>query len=332
MVRRKALRVKRAIWQLGIATFVLLVCMGLVSTLCLGAAAKYPTKTIVIVTHTGPGGGNDVLFRHFAVPLQEILGVPIVIENRTGGGSAVAVSYIARANPDGYIIGGESSTMHTPPLLSNTEHGVWDLAPIARMYIDPLYLFVRADSPFMTIQDFIAYAKGNPNKLKIGGGTPGAGEHLVTYEMMKKVGIKVNQVPFESGGDALTALLGGHVDAAIGEPGETLGQLEAKQIRPLVVFTKKPVPSLGVPTMLELGYDVFFEKYRAIVAPKGLPQDVVDILVDAVKKAMEEPKFSAWAGKASLQPAFLGPEGFGKAMQEYDEQLKAYLKEIGLLK
>lgn len=297
-----------------------------------GAAAqeKYPAKAVVFVTHSSPGAGGDIFLRQLGKYLEPIIKVPVVVENVRGGASAKAVSYVATARPDGYTFYGATPTFIQTPLLTKTEHTYKDLQPVANVFFDPMVLYVRAESPFKSLRDVIAEAKKNPGRLKFGAATPGSVEHMIVHHVQKVADVKVVPVTFEGGGDLLVAVLGGHVDLGIGEPGEIEAQIQANKVRVLASFTDKPIPGRNWPTAKEQGVDIVVTKFRGLLGPKGLPQHVVRYWEDAIKKVLESPDYRQYYTSVNLTPGYMGAEEFGRYLDRMNEQLAAYIQEIGL--
>jgi len=238
----------------SILLFSLLVSLTFISSLAFGA---YPTKPVVLVTHSSPGAGGDIFLRNLAKYLEPYMKTGLAIENRPGGGGAVALNYIATARPDGYILYGVTPTYLQTPLLGKTARTYKDTTAIANVFIDPMILYVRSESPYKSAKDIIEDAKKNPGKQRWGCATPGSIEHMISHHIQKVAKINIVPVTFEGGGDLLIAVLGGHVDLGLGEPGEVMGEVEAKKVRILANFTTGRLSLIpDIPSMKELGYDV----------------------------------------------------------------------------
>ncbi len=256
------------------------------------ADPSYPSKPITIVSHTNAGGGMDLFAREVAKLLSPILGVPVVIENRSGGSSAVAVQYVTSRPADGYTLIGLTDTLIITPIKNRTPKSVKDLTPVASMVTDPNVLFVLKNSKYETAKQLIDEVKGG-SRVRVGTPQSGSPERLAVDLLIKDHGLKgIVPVPFESGAEGLTAVLGGHVAASIAEPAEIAAQLEAGEVRVLATFTTKRMPRMpDVPTFNELGYPVAIDKFRGFAAPKGTPKPVVEKLAAALKKVLEHPDY-----------------------------------------
>lgn len=315
---------------------------SLVTAAALGAALcvtplasaqdKYPSKAIVMVTHSSPGAGGDIFLRNLGKHLEPILGQAVVVENVRGGAGAKAVSYVATSRPDGYTIYGSTPTMLQTPLLTATQHSYKDLKPVANVFFDPMVLYVKSDSPYRSLKEAVNDARQNPGRKKWGAATPGSVEHMLVHNMAKQAEMKVTPVTFEGGGDLLVAVLGGAVDLGIGEPGELVSQVEAKQVRILASFTEQPLPGVEYPTAKQQGFDIVVVKFRGLLGPKGMPDQAVKAIENAVQKALQSPEYKRYIEQVKLLPAFMNSQQYQKFLDEMNGTLDAYLKEIGVKK
>ncbi len=298
------------------------------------AAAAYPTKPVVLITHSSPGAGGDIFLRNLTKHLEPYLGgASLVVENKAGGGGAIALNAVVTARPDGYTLLGVTPTYLQTPLLGKTARNYRDTTAVARVFIDPMILYVKYDSPFKSAKEIIENARKNPGKQRWGGATPGSVEHMIGHQIQKVAKIEVVPVTFEGGGDLLIAVLGGHVDLGIGEPGEVMGQVEAKKLRILASFTEKRLTLLpDVPTMKEIGNNVVVEKFRGIVGPKGLPAEVLTWWEGKIQQVLKDAKYKSYYESVNLLPAFLGSKDYTANVEKENVRLAEYLKEIGLLK
>jgi putative tricarboxylic transport membrane protein len=299
------------------------------------AAEKFPTKTIEVVNQFGAGGGTDIYVRTLTIPARRKLKVPIVINNLTGGGGVRAESYVLSQPADGYTLFAIG-----PEQIINTvfERGdITKFTPIIRSQHDQSMLHVNPEkSKFETIQEIVDFAKKNPGALKIAvTGAAGFDETVVGLFAMR-AGIKLTRIPFDGAQESLSALLGGHVDLLHEEPGVVMSLIEARKIKPVVVFTEKRLEKFpDVPTAKELGWNVTLGRWRGMAAPKGTPKERIQILHEAFKKAMSDTKVYQRVVRGQLlhlRPGYLGPEDYAEFL---DEELKTYtsvLTELGLIK
>jgi putative tricarboxylic transport membrane protein len=297
--------------------------LALTAFTIVGLAADWPTKTITLIYHSKAGSGGDLFLRALSKPLERDLGQSVIVENKPGAGGMNAWKPAAAAK-DGHTFLGVSSTIITAPILNKMPVDYKSFKPVAMMFLDPMILFVKADGPWKTIQDFIADAKQNPGKYNIAGGVPGELGFVAGMLLMEKAGIKFNVVPFEAGSDAAVSVLGGHIDGAIGEYAEAAGPIEAGQLKVLVGFNA--VEGTQIPTVQDAGLDISIEKFRGILAPMSTPQDAIDKLVAACKKAQDDPEFKAYYQKMKLVRTFKTGAAFTKVMADQDAQIRGFLK------
>ncbi len=202
------------------------------------AQAKYPAKTIEVVVPYAPGGGTDNLMRMIVGIIDENKWspVPINVVNRAGGGGAIGYTYLIGKKGDSHVVAGA-----TPMVVSGKIEGRLPgnhrdaMTIIMIMAIDELMLSVREESPFKTIDDFVKAAREKPGQLTVGGTATNTEDHIFTYLFEQAAKIKVKYVPFNSGGEVTTALMGGHIDAAVENPNEIVAQIEAKKARNLAI-------------------------------------------------------------------------------------------------
>ena len=294
------------------------------------AQGKYPSKAVVLVTHSSAGAGGDVFLRQLGKHLEPILGQSVVVENVRGGASAKAVSYVAASPKEGYVLYGSTPTMLQTPLLTKTQHDHTDLEPVANVFFDPMILYVRSESPYTSLKALLAEAKKNPGKAKWGAATPGSVEHMIVHQVQKEAAVKVIPVTFEGGGDLLVAVLGGHVDLGIGEPGEVESQVQAGKVRVLTSFTGTRLEGRDWPTAKEEGLDIVVTKFRGLLGPKGMDKAAIRVWEQAIEKVLEAPAYKAYYESVNLVPAYMGAREYGQYLGRMNEQLAAYLKEIGV--
>jgi tripartite-type tricarboxylate transporter receptor subunit TctC len=255
--------------------------------------------------------------------VEKNLGKAWVINNLPGASGANAWNYSAKADPNGYTLLGISSTIITAPILNEMSVGYKNFEPVAMMFTDPMVLFVPADSSIKSIKDLVDAAKAAPGKLKFAGGTPGELGFVAGRELMNAAGFEMGLVPFEGGGDAAVTVLGGHLDGGIGEYAEIASNVEAGKLRIIGSFNKMPKLT-EIETVAEAGYpEVKIEKLRGVLAPKGTPQEVIDIIAAAMKKALDDPDFKTYYEKSNLIPSFLTGADFAKLMDAQDAQIRA---------
>jgi len=297
------------------------------------AQEKYPTKAINFIIGYPAGGSTDVCARPLVAAASKILGQPIVVVNKPGAASAVAMALLKNEKPDGYTIGilpsGAVLSQHMRKVPYDSAK---DFTPIMQYAVYLYGLVVKSDSPWKTFQDFIAYAKANPGKIRYSTAGPGTPQHLVMERLAMKEKIKWTHVPFEGGPQAITALLGDHVEAS-SQTTEWKKHVEAGTLRLLAVYgEKRKIDLPNTPTLLELGYDIVAPSLISIVGPKGLSPQIVETLHQAFKKAMEDPDFIKISRQLDQPALYRGPAELAKHLVEMNESVGALIRSLGLRK
>ena len=294
-------------------------------------AQQFPSKPVTLIVPWPAGGSTDIYFRKLGEITARHLGQPLVIENRPGGSGMNGPATMAKtARPDGYTISQLAISAYRMPYMQKVD---WD--PINDFtYIIGLagYTFgvvVRADSPFKTFQDLIAYARANPGKLSYA--TPGTGTslHIAMEEIAAKAGVQFLHVPFKGYADGATALMGGHVMVQVDSTGWAR-QVDQGAQRLLATLGDKRT-RWGAPTVKELGVDTVSNSPFGLVGPKGMPRDVVKVLHDAFKKSLDDPEYLKVLAQLD-QPAWYMPsEDYARWAVELFKAERANIERVGLL-
>jgi len=294
---------------------------------------KFPEKPINYIIPFNPGGESDITARAQQKPLEEALGVNIVIQYKIGGGGALGWQELVNSKPDGYTVAGFNlpHIILQPLMSSDTGYKTEQVAPIYLFQATPNILAVRKDSDIKTVDDFVKYAKANPGAVTISGSGSYSANHLGVLEFNKAAGIETTYVPASGSGDAVPQLLGGHITALMTYT--TMGITNSKDMRILAVASEKRVPALpDVPTFKELGYDYVEGAYRGIAGPPGMSDEVVKILADANQKVNENPEYRKKLENMGFEILDIGPEESKKLIAEKMEYYAEILKELGLIK
>ena len=245
---------------------------------------SWPQGSLMLVTHSSSGGGNDVMLRNLAPTLERKFEISATVDNRVGGSGAVAMTWLAnQANPNGHTLLAVTPTQLITPIRAPGVPDYTQLTPIAQLFFDPSVLYVHRDSPYQSIDDFLAAARERPGSLTVGIGSAGSLDQLVLQNMQREADIQIITVPHEGGGDAIVALLGQHVDAVLGEPGQGLTHLQDGTLRLLTVFQDERLDAYpDVPTFTEVGYRVVSNKFRGLFGPPGMDPDMVEAIAEAL--------------------------------------------------
>lgn len=292
---------------------------------------SFPEKPINLVVWGSPGGGSDVFGRTLAKAAEPILGKPVVVENKPGGGGATAMAYLAGQKPDGYTLLAVTTNYVLTPLTKKTPNTYKDFDPVIMIGRDATMTAVKADGNIKSLEDLVA--AGKEKNLKWGTFGVGTTDHIAAAIFQKNTGIKVDFVPFEGGGEAMAALLGGHIDVLNGNPSEISGQLQAGQLKGIGVFSpERLVDYKDVPTYKEKGYDIIVETWRGIVAPKGVPEEVKKVLFEGFKKALDDPAMKDYYKKNNIIQEVKNGQEFYDFIEQQNEFFKNILTEMGLIK
>lgn len=295
------------------------------------AAQTYPSRPITMLCWSAPGSPVDLYARIMAKLLAADLGQNVLVDNRPGGSGIVMVNALLRAAPDGHTIAANTITLAA--LFSET--GVVfkpeDLQMVARSQVDPYGLIVHASTPFRTIDEFVAYARRNPGFVNVGGPFAMSG-HRVAWEMLSDIArFKTTWVPYPGGAPALTAVAGGHVDAAATNPGNVKPFIAAGKVRVLAVSSDRRIEDFpDVPTYRERGWDLVRYQWRGIMVKAGTPKPVVDRLAAAVQKAQQSAEWKNYLRQVTQLDGFLGPDAFRIQLVQDMQEMEAVKKKLGL--
>jgi len=316
--------------------FMGLLILGISAGLAL-AQSKYPTKAIDIIVPYAPGGGTDIMFRNIEkiISQYKLVPQPINIVNKPGGGGAIGKAFCLSKPADGY-----SFTCFDLATVSQQIDGKakWDFrkdfAYIARIVSDINLIIVKADSPLNDGKDLVeAIKKKGPKSISLGGTGVGGPDQIGNFVLNKATQQQFNYVPYNSGGEVVTNLLGGHIDAAWANPNECIGQLEAKQVKILAVTTEKRSSLLPTyPTFREQGYDVISVQTRSIVGRGGIPKEAVDYWIAVLDKVRNTPEWKKFLQTSLLEDGWLVKEDFFKDAENDYNMVKPILDELGLTK
>jgi tripartite-type tricarboxylate transporter receptor subunit TctC len=258
------------------------------------AAAEYPERQLTILTGYPPGGMVDIVSRALSESMKKKYPKGIAIVSRPGGGGSLAVAELVQAKPDGHTtILAPLSTLVIHPQLNDLPYKTPDdYEPIINVVSFYSLLTVKADAPWKTVQEFIAAGKANPGKLRVGSPGEGTSSHLSLEELKRQTGTNFTHVPFSGWGESSPALLGGHIEGLVAQPGEVKPLVEGGKMRVLMVFQSKRHPAFpDAPSAKDMGWDAVSGAWFMFVVPKGTPGPVQKYIHDTVKTAMDEPVF-----------------------------------------
>lgn len=314
------------------------------ATLAVGAfavpasAQDFPQRDITHIMPWSAGGGTDTAIRTFLEFVEEPLGAGINTQNVTGASSGVGVFRLMNARPDGHTIGTLTwDSMITVPHFDLVPgYDTSKLSYLANITLYPTVLAVGADTGWETLDDFIAAANEDPGSVTVSNSGNGGIWHLHALDMVDKLGVEVNHVPFPSGSaPQREALLSGENDAASISYATVASAVEAGDVRVLAVMGEERDEKLpDTPTFKELGYDVTWGGMRVIAVPVETPQERQDVLIEAMKTAFDSDEFQERAEELGITPNWLSgddAQAFVESTQERATQLLSELEEEGVI-
>ena len=293
-----------------------------------------PSKQIETVVHTGPGGGSDLFARAIAEMLQKekLISQRMQVVNKSGGGPAVAMAYLAEKKGDTHTVGFYTGVWVTNPLTTvEATVTLKDLTPVTRLVLEPAVIAVKADSPYKTVKDFIEAAKKNPKQLNQSGGTILSRDNLMRLLLQKATGAQWNFISFPSGGERLSNLLGGHVQMMVIEPQEAGEQIRAGNLRVIATLTEKRLASLpNVPTIKEQGIDVpLIPQARGLLLPPAAPKEVIAYWEGVFDAFVKTPTWKQYVEQNQFEDAYLKGAALNKFIDALKDQMREVLKEAG---
>ena len=286
-----------------------------------GSAEEYPQGPITLLVGADPGGSTDLIARAVAEPMSDELGVPVTVENKPGANGALSLQELSSAEPDGQTLAIFNGSLAFITPLAVPEDEVTDFNDfelVGGLSYDDYVLVTSPDSGFETVEDL--EQAGRP--ITFGTTGVGTGSQLSQQLLFNQAGIEATDVPFDGGSPTLTAVLGGQVDVGSIQLGEAVEQIEAGELTPIVTFAEeRPEYLSDVPTAVEAGYDVPVRQARALAAPQGTPQEVLDTLEAALQTAYENEDYKAFNQENYLTPFEVSGD---EVKQEWTENLERY--------
>ena len=296
-------------------------------------AQQFPEgKPVEMTVMFGAGSAADVTARHLADGMAKSLGVPVPVVNRTGGGGAIGYSHVQQQKPDGHSIIWNSNSVST-----NYHSGIMSFDykafdAVARVSVETPAIAVRNDAPWKTLKEFVAYAKANPGKVRIGNSGTGSHTHFVASALFGTADAKIINVPFGEG-QAVVNLLGSRIEGVVQLPAALVAHVKSGDLRVLAVLgTKRDPICPDAPTAKELGFPVTLDMWRGIAVPGGTPKPIIAKLQDAIKQSVEAPAFSDAGKSIGFTPAYLPAADFGQLIASDDARLAQLMDELGLKK
>jgi tripartite-type tricarboxylate transporter receptor subunit TctC len=298
------------------------------------AQAKFPDRPIRLIIPWAAGGPADAGFRILAQSVSKKLGQQVIVDNKAGASGIMGAMALQEAKPDGYTISQMHMSVLRQPLLNKqlTYNPISDLTYILQITGFIMGVVVKADAPWKTLPELLAYAKANPGKLNWGTLGIGSTQHLAMERVgIAQGGLNWTHAPYRGTADTLRALLGGEIDFA-SESSGWAPMVQAGQLRLLAVFTAERAKRFpDVPTVKELGIDVVIDSPGGLIGPKGMDAAVVAVLADAFRAAAQEPEHLKFLENMDQPLILLDGPAYKAAMAKTYEEEKELLRRLNLL-
>lgn len=293
----------------------------------------FPAKgrAVSLIVPYPAGGGSDIGARVLAPLWERELGTSVEILNKGGAGSQVGVTELARAKPDGYTIGYPNWPTIITMYLDSDRKAVFgrkDFQTVGLHLFDPIAVAVKAGSPYKSLKDLVDAALANPEKIKVSDTGLLSPDHLTILQLQRLTGAKFANVHFEGGAPAVTALLGGHTDAAFGGLSPFLPQVRNGELRVLATMDREETKFIpGVKTAEAQGFKLNFGLSRGFIAPAGTPKEVVGLLSAAMKRAMDKDEHKKKMDEMGQTPRYLDPDQFAAFWDSLETEVKPLVEQ-----
>ena len=296
------------------------------------AHAQYPDKPIRIVVPFVAGGVSDNIARQVALKITEQTGKVLLVENRAGAGGRIGYEAGAKAAPDGYtIVATDATYTMLPGIFGKLAWAHSDLTPIILIAQMPFLITVQSGSKVKTLQDLVAEAKANPNKINYGSSGNGGVNHLVTELFSKSAGISMQQIPYKGMGDAVVGLLGNQVDLLVTAMPTGLPHVNSGKMTALAVSSaKRAAAAPQIPTASEQGIPFVSNNWVGFTVPKGAPREVYEWLSKSVIAAMASPDLMQRINAMGAEANLLVGDEYGKMIQSETERWTEVIKVAGI--
>lgn len=315
----------------------LLVLAVLIATQASFGQGRFPDKPLTLVVPFPPGGVADLVARAVAPAMEASLGQPVIVLNKPGAGGALGTAFVATSKPDGHTLLMALSSVSTNPEQEqiNNRPAPFQLAqllPLARISREDMMLAVRPESRYQSWADVVADAKSRPGAISYASSGVYGVYHVATEMLAESAGVSLLHAPYSGGAPALTALLGGQVDIGLVTRSVGAAQIKAGKLRPLAAWGDarwKEYPD--VPSLKELGYQVDYTLWSGLIAPAGLPPDVIRSLRAAIRAAMADPRFLETMSRLGAPVVYLDAPEFSTFWAADAERMIRSVRRIGKL-
>jgi len=296
------------------------------------AAEPFPTREIDILCPWEAGGGMDLMARTLAPGMTEVLGKPVVVTNKPGAAGILGTALGCTRKPDGYTLFtiSPSPILFSPHIEKLEYNPLKDIIYLAGLLMQPYAIVVQTDAPWKNFQELLDYAKKNPGKIKYGSHGPNSYDHVIMENVAKDRGINWVAIPYKGDGALTPAILGGHVPVA-GIAMAWVPQAHAGKLRPLILLTERRVKEFPqLPTLNEVGFNYYLggASLNGIGVPKGVPEEILQKLENAIRYAADTPKFKDAAKTVSHELFYQDRKQFTKSVEEGFNSIGDMIKKI----
>jgi tripartite-type tricarboxylate transporter receptor subunit TctC len=310
-----------------------LICSIAIATASVATLAAYPDKPIKMIVPYAAGGGADNTARAVSQKFGDLLGQPIIIDNKPGAGGVIGADMVAKSAPDGYTILWDASAYAVNPALRKMPFDAdSDLIPVSLISTASQILVTSPNSPFNNVKELIAYAKKNPGTLTIASAGSATGSHLAAEAFKEKAGIDILHIPYKGGAPALTDVMGGQVTLYFGNAASTQNYVVTGKLKALAVSSKKRLAALpNVPTLSESGMKDFeVLEWNGVFVPKGTPQDIVNRVAKDLQMAVNDPVVNEQLKKMGLEPIGSTPANFSAFLKSESKRWQALVRALNI--
>jgi tripartite-type tricarboxylate transporter receptor subunit TctC len=308
------------------------------------AKAWEPTRNVEFIVPAGTGGGADQMARVIQgiVAKHGLMKQTMVVINKAGGAGGEGFLDIknSQRNPNKLVI--TLSNLFTTPMATGIPFSWKDMTPVSMMALDEFVLWVNADSPYKTVQEYVAAIKAAPpGKFKMGGTGSKQEDQIITVALERAIGQKMTYVPYKGGGEVAVQLVGKHIDSTVNNPIEAVAQWRAGALRPLCVFDSKPLPGKekiagnmswsDIPTCKSQGLDIEYLMLRGVFMPANVPKDAVDFYVELLKKVRATPEWAQLMQDGAFNQTTMSGADYAKWVATEEQRHRELMKEAGFL-
>jgi len=298
------------------------------------AAQPYPAKPVRIVVPFAPGGGTDVIARHLATGMSELLKRQVIVDNRAGANGIVGTEIVARSPADGYTLLFVSSPHSiNPSVYAKLPYDTLrDFAPISLVALSPYVLVVHPSLPVRNVKEFVALARKRPDQILYGSGGSGSSAHLSAELFNQLAGVKLREVPFKGAGPALIGTISGEVALVFGNALTVKPHIESGRLRALgIASAKRSASAPDLPTIAEAGVPGYrSEAVLGLLAPAKTPRAIIDTLNAEAHKVMRQPETVEAMRRMAVDIELSTPEEFGRLVESEMQRWSKVVRALNL--